>query len=106
MRSRAANPVALAVKFHGRSIGELAKLSIVELAAFLGRLKLDARETAIAKDLIPEIHGRLGFLERVGLEPPESIGPSWISSLPPSGSGYPPSGISSGGTTVSPSPGS
>src|SRR5690606_22147767 len=61
------NPVALAVKFRGRSIADLAALSIDELAKFLGTLKLAGREVEIAKDLIPEIHGRLGFLGRVGL---------------------------------------
>jgi len=61
------NPVALAVKFRGRSIADLAKLSIDELAKFLGGLKLAGRGVEVAKDLIPEIHGRLGFLARVGL---------------------------------------
>ncbi len=61
------NPVALAVKFRGRSIAELANLTIDELARFLEGLELDGREAEIARDLIPEIVGRLGFLARVGL---------------------------------------
>ncbi|MGC4029450.1 MAG: excinuclease ABC subunit UvrA [Steroidobacteraceae bacterium] len=62
------NPVARAVKFRGRSIGELTRLSVTELGAFLGKLKLDDRETAIGADLLREITGRLGFLGRVGLD--------------------------------------
>ncbi|HWL63067.1 MAG TPA: excinuclease ABC subunit UvrA [Steroidobacteraceae bacterium] len=61
------NTVALAVKFRDRSIADLAALSIDSLATFLQQLKLGAREGAIAKDLVPEISGRLGFLARVGL---------------------------------------
>jgi excinuclease ABC subunit A len=34
---------------------------------FFGQLRLDARESAIARDALAEIGGRLGFLERVGL---------------------------------------
>jgi excinuclease ABC subunit A len=61
------NPTALAVKFRGQSIAQLAARSIDELTVFLDGLKLGEREMQIARDLIPEIHGRLGFLARVGL---------------------------------------
>jgi len=61
------NPLALAVRFRDRSIAGLAGLPVTELADFLQRLKLDARETAIAADIIKEVRGRLAFLARVGL---------------------------------------
>ncbi len=62
------NPVARAMKFRDRSIGELSRLSVAELGAFLGKLKLSDREAAIGADLLREITGRLGFLGRVGLD--------------------------------------
>jgi excinuclease ABC subunit A len=61
------NPLALAVKFRENSIADLAALSVADLATFLSKLKLAAREQAIAADLMKEITGRLQFLERVGL---------------------------------------
>jgi excinuclease ABC subunit A len=64
---RRLNPLALAVKFRGQSIADLAALSVSDLAAFLGKLKRSTREQAIADDLLKEINGRLQFLERVGL---------------------------------------
>ncbi len=64
---RRLNPLALAVKFRGQSIADLAALSVADLATFLGKLKRSTREQAIADDLLKEINGRLQFLERVGL---------------------------------------
>ena len=61
------NPLALAVKFRDLSIAELGALSVRDLAAWFARLRLGEREQAIARDLLAEIRGRLGFLERVGL---------------------------------------
>ncbi|HYP79696.1 MAG TPA: hypothetical protein VEQ17_05365, partial [Steroidobacteraceae bacterium] len=61
------NPLALGVKFRGLSISELGAMSVQELTAWFMRLKLGEREQAIARDLLAEISGRLGFLERVGL---------------------------------------
>jgi excinuclease ABC subunit A len=61
------NPVALNVRFRERSIASLAADPIDGAAKFFARLKLDARETEIARDLLAEIRGRLAFLERVGL---------------------------------------
>jgi excinuclease ABC subunit A len=61
------NPLALAVKFRDQSIAELAGLAVNELSLFLGKLKLDTREAAIAVDIVKEISGRLAFLGRVGL---------------------------------------
>jgi excinuclease ABC subunit A len=55
------------VRFRGRSIAELSALSVGEAASELAQLKLEAREEAIARDLLAEVRERLGFLARVGL---------------------------------------
>ncbi|HEY3809100.1 MAG TPA: excinuclease ABC subunit UvrA [Steroidobacteraceae bacterium] len=61
------NPVALRLRFHGRSIADLTAQPVRELGAFFDTLKLPAREAAIARDALAEIRARLAFLERVGL---------------------------------------
>jgi excinuclease ABC subunit A len=61
------NPQALAVKFRDLSIAELGALPVDELSEWFGKLRLSERERAIATDLLSEIRGRLGFLQRVGL---------------------------------------
>ncbi|HTT02309.1 MAG TPA: excinuclease ABC subunit UvrA [Steroidobacteraceae bacterium] len=61
------NPIALNVRFRERSIATLAAQSVAEAAQFLAKLKLDAREQEIARDLLAELRARLAFLERVGL---------------------------------------
>ena len=66
-RGERLNPVARAVRFRDRSIGQLTCESVSKARVFLGGLKLAARERAIARDLLQEIGVRLGFLERVGL---------------------------------------
>ncbi|EXJ13993.1 Excinuclease ABC subunit A, dimeric form [Imhoffiella purpurea] len=60
-------PEALAVRFRGRSIAELSALTIDTAAERLADLDLDARESAIARDLIAEVRDRLVFLREVGL---------------------------------------
>ncbi|HEY8555684.1 MAG TPA: excinuclease ABC subunit UvrA [Burkholderiales bacterium] len=61
------NPTALAVRFEGRSIAELAGLSVEAAEQFFRRLKLRGRAAEIARDILPEIAARLQFLTRVGL---------------------------------------
>jgi len=61
------NPVALNVSFRDRSIASLTTESIGKAGEFFGKLKLNAREREIARDLLAEIRSRLQFLERVGL---------------------------------------
>jgi excinuclease ABC subunit A len=61
------NRVALHLRFRGQSIARLTGLSVRALGRFFRRLKLPAREAAIARDALAEIAGRLDFLERVGL---------------------------------------
>ena len=60
-------PEALAVKFRGKNIADYAGLPVSEVAREVGALKLSARETEIARDLVAEILSRLAFLQSVGL---------------------------------------
>ncbi|MEA3278058.1 MAG: excinuclease ABC subunit UvrA, partial [Pseudomonadota bacterium] len=60
-------PEALAVRFQDRSIADYASMSVEQAADTLGDLALDGRETAIGRDLLPEVHSRLDFLREVGL---------------------------------------
>ena len=65
------NAVARAVSFNGVGITEIASLSVTDIRQWVSGLqvegRLSQRETDIARDLIPEIKGRLEFLEQVGL---------------------------------------
>jgi excinuclease ABC subunit A len=61
------NPVALNVRFRGRSIASLAAASVAASSEFFSGLRLKPRERAIARDLLAEIRARLRFLDRVGL---------------------------------------
>jgi excinuclease ABC subunit A len=61
------NPTALAVRFRDRSIADLAALPVDEAEQWFGKLKLKANEQAIARDLLTEMHSRLQFLQKVGL---------------------------------------
>jgi excinuclease ABC subunit A len=61
------NREALAVRFQGRSIAELARQSAAEARAFFAGLKLTGRDEAIARDLVAELVSRLSFLNDVGL---------------------------------------
>ncbi|QIL43224.1 ATP-binding cassette domain-containing protein [Acidovorax sp. HDW3] len=61
------NATARAVRFAGRSITEVAQLSVTALRQWIAGLQLTGREADIARDLLPEIASRLEFLEEVGL---------------------------------------
>ncbi|GAB4482282.1 MAG: excinuclease ABC subunit UvrA [Burkholderiaceae bacterium] len=61
------NRVALAVKWQGRSIAELAAGSVADAKKLFASLALEGREAAIARDVLAEIRARLDFLEEVGL---------------------------------------
>ncbi len=61
------NPQALAVRFRGRSIAELAALRVDQARTEIADLVLDAREAAISRDLLAEVRERLSFLCEVGL---------------------------------------
>jgi excinuclease ABC subunit A len=60
-------PEALAVTFRGRTIGELAALSVRDAVGYFANLDVDGRELAIARDVLPELASRLAFLDLVGL---------------------------------------
>jgi len=64
---RRLRPEALAVRFAGRSIADLQGLPVETVETFIGSLRLDERQAAIAHDLLAEVGSRLAFLRRVGL---------------------------------------
>ena len=61
-------PEALAVTVQGRSIAEVAALSIGEAAQWVRELDLTQRERLIGERVLREIQARLGFLADVGLD--------------------------------------
>ncbi len=61
------SPIALNVRFRECSIAALASEPVAGAAEFFAKLKLNARESEIARDLLGELRSRLQFLERVGL---------------------------------------
>ncbi|MEW5900340.1 MAG: excinuclease ABC subunit UvrA, partial [Acidobacteriota bacterium] len=62
------NPRALSVKIEGRSIGEIARLTVKGASAFFRGLELTPFERQVAEKLVAEIQGRLKFLLEVGLD--------------------------------------
>ncbi len=64
---RRLRPEALSVKVDARSIDELSRLPVGELAALVDELELDERERAIAGKVVQEVADRLGFLAAVGV---------------------------------------
>ncbi|MFC4061952.1 excinuclease ABC subunit UvrA [Planomonospora corallina] len=61
-------PASLAVTVDGRSIAEVASMSIADCARFLAGLQLSDRDMHIAERVIKEINARMGFLLDVGLD--------------------------------------
>ncbi|GHC74483.1 UvrABC system protein A [Pseudorhodoferax aquiterrae] len=65
------NATARAVRFDGRAITDIARMSVGEVRRWIQSLRapgrLPTREADIARDLLPEIASRLEFLEEVGL---------------------------------------
>ncbi len=58
---------ALAVKVGGLTIAECTAMTVEELARFLRDLPLRAWEEAVAREILKQLHAKLGFLLRVGL---------------------------------------
>jgi len=67
----ASDSIVAKVAISGISITELARLSVTDMRLWVETLqvlgRMSQRETDIARDLVPEILGRLKFLEQVGL---------------------------------------
>jgi excinuclease ABC subunit A len=61
-------PEVLAVTLSGKSIADIAALSIAECAVFLRGLELDDRQAMIAERVLKEVNERMGFLLDVGLD--------------------------------------
>ncbi|MGP4115392.1 excinuclease ABC subunit UvrA [Streptomyces sp. 4N509B] len=61
-------PLILAVTVQGRSIAEIAAMSISECAEFLREMTLTDREKTIAERVLKEVNERLRFLVDVGLD--------------------------------------
>ena len=61
-------PTSLAVTVGGRTIADIAGMSIDEAATFLKTLELTSREAQIAERVLKEIQERLRFLLDVGLD--------------------------------------
>ncbi|HSH30230.1 MAG TPA: excinuclease ABC subunit UvrA, partial [Thiohalobacter sp.] len=61
------NHEALAVYYRDSSIAELAGLTVTEAGQHFDRLRPKGREAEIARDILPELRSRLGFLQDVGL---------------------------------------
>jgi len=67
-RGQRLKPAALAVRIAGKNIIELSALDARSALAFFDTLALDARRSAIAKQIVKEIRERLSFLIDVGLD--------------------------------------
>ena len=61
------NVTARAVRFVGKTITDIARMSVTDVRRWVETIGLAGREADIARDLLPEIKSRLEFLEQVGL---------------------------------------
>ncbi len=61
-------PEVLAVKVHGSSIADVARLSLRQCSEFFLNIELDSRDAKIAAQVLREIQARLVFLLNVGLD--------------------------------------
>ena len=61
-------PEVLAVKVQGKSIADVARMSLAECNAFFAAMTLDERDAKIAAQVLREIQARLTFLLNVGLD--------------------------------------
>lgn len=66
-KGRRLRPEALAVRFHGRTIADFTQLSVAAAEHTFRTFQLEGREALIARDILPELQGRLKFLKEVGL---------------------------------------
>ncbi|MDH5324101.1 MAG: excinuclease ABC subunit UvrA [Gammaproteobacteria bacterium] len=61
------NPETLAVTYKNRSIADFNRMTIATSSRYFDNIKLNARESIIARDIIVELKSRLAFLQHVGL---------------------------------------
>jgi len=61
-------PETLAVTVDGKSIVDIARMSIRDALKFFAKLKLSGQDKTIVKQVLKEIGERLGFLHNVGLD--------------------------------------
>ena len=61
-------PESLAVKVAGLSIADVARMSVAEARRFFSEMRLDERDTLIARRILKEIVERLTFMVNVGLD--------------------------------------
>jgi excinuclease ABC subunit A len=64
---RRLKPASLAVTVEGRSIADVAAMTVLDAAAMFRGLALGERDEQIVGQVVKEIRARLGFLENVGL---------------------------------------
>ncbi len=64
---RRLKPASLAVTVEGRSIAEVAAMTVLDAVAMFRKLPLSDRDAQIVGQVVKEIRARLGFLENVGL---------------------------------------
>jgi excinuclease ABC subunit A len=61
-------PEVLGVKVHGHNIAQVSAMTIDEVLALFGAMKLSVREATIGERVVKEITERLNFLMNVGLD--------------------------------------
>ena len=66
-QGRRLKPESLAVTVEGRSIADVAAMTVTDAAAFFRALTLLPRDEQIVGQVVKEIRARIGFLENVGL---------------------------------------
>jgi len=66
-QGRRLKPASLAVTVEGRSIADVAAMTVTESAEMFRQLSLADRDVQIVGQVVKEIRARLGFLENVGL---------------------------------------
>ena len=59
---------SLSVNFQGKNISEVTSLSILQSEEFFRKVKLNGRESIVAKPILKEITSRIKFLLNVGLD--------------------------------------
>lgn len=60
-------PTALAVELEGHNLGQVSRLEVRAARQFIQGLSLSAWQQQVAREILAQIHARLGYLEAVGL---------------------------------------